>query len=150
MTLEEFAEWQTAIAEEFAAAQIAAGNWEPEGAVQRAIDANAQMLPNGLSTPRMLILRGITGDGEAIGRVWVGLDHPRGAPNTAFLHDIEVDEQCRGRGLGRDLLAAVESTVRDAGIGALELNVFGGNVTAVHLYESTGYEVTTQQMRKRL
>lgn len=43
MTPEEFDEWQTAIADEFAAEQIAAGTWETEGAVQRALDANAQL-----------------------------------------------------------------------------------------------------------
>jgi GNAT superfamily N-acetyltransferase len=89
------------------------GNWDSEGAVQRALDANAQLLPEGLSTPRMLVLRGIADDGQAMGRAWVGLDHPLGAPNTAFLYDIEVVQKYRNRGLGRALLAAVESVVRD-------------------------------------
>lgn len=98
----------------------------------------------------MFILRGVADDGQAIGRAWVGLDHPRGAANTAFLYDIEVVEKYRNRRLGRALLAAVESAVTESGIDALELNVFGRNTTAVHLYESTGYQVTTQQMRKEL
>jgi ribosomal protein S18 acetylase RimI-like enzyme len=150
MTQAEFDEWQGAIAEEYAAEQVAAGRWDAEGAVQRALDENAQALPEGLLTPRMLILRGITEDGQPIGRAWVGLDHPRGAPDTAFLYDIEVAISSRGSGLGRALLVAVEAAVRQAGIGALELNVFGRNVVAVRLYESSGYNVTTQQMRKEL
>lgn len=64
--------------------------------------------------------------------------------------DIEVLENQRGSGNGRALLREVESAVRNAGIGAMELNVFGRNTAAVRLYESSGYGVTTQQMRKQL
>jgi ribosomal protein S18 acetylase RimI-like enzyme len=150
MTQAEYDEWQATIAGEYAAEQVATGRWSAEGSVQRALDENAQSLPQGLLTPRMLILRGVTRDGQPIGRAWVGLDHPRGAPDTAFLYDIEVAASFRGSGLGRALLAAVEAEVRKAGVGALELHVFGRNVTAIRLYERSGYAVTTQQMRKEL
>lgn len=150
MTQAEYDEWQTALAEDYAEEQVAAGRWSADGAVQRAHDENARALPDGLETPRMLLLRGVTEDGQPIGRAWVGLDHPRGAPDTAFLYDIEVLENQRGSGNGRALLREVESAVRDAGIGAMELNVFGRNTAAVRLYESSGYGVTTQQMRKQL
>jgi len=56
----------------------------------------------------------------------------------------------RGQGFGRALLAAAEEEVRRHGIGALTLNVFGDNPTAISLYTSAGYQVTTQQMRKAL
>jgi len=150
MTQAEYDEWQVAIAKEYAAEQVAAGRWDADGSVQRALDENAQALPEGLRTPRMLILRGIDEDGQSIGRAWIGLDHPRGASDTAFLYDIEVAPSLRGSGLGRALLTAVEAAVRETGVGALELNVFGRNVAAVRLYESSGYDVTTQQMRKEL
>jgi len=150
MTEIEFDKWQETIAEEFAAEQVAVGRWAQEGAVQRALESNAELLPLGISTPRMLLLRGVDSDGDPVGRAWVGLDHPRGAPDTAFLYDIEVVEQRRGSGLGRDLLTAIESAVLDAGVSALELNVFGRNLPAVALYDSSGYAVTTQQMRKDL
>ena len=38
----------------------------------------------------------------------------------------------------------------DAGVSALERNVFGRNLPVVALYDSPGYAVTTQQMRKDL
>ncbi|WP_411721945.1 GNAT family N-acetyltransferase [Mycetocola sp.] len=146
----EFDGWQQAIAHEYAEDQIAAGNWDRETALERALAGNAQLLPQGLHTPRMILVRAIRGDGEPVGRAWVGLDHPRGAPDTAFLYDILIDEAHRGLGLGKALLAEVENLVVENGVGALELNVFGHNATAVALYERTGYAVTTQQMRKRL
>lgn len=148
MTQAEFDEWQLAIAAEYAEEQVAAGSWPREGAVQRALDENAKMLPEGLATPRMLVLRGVDDHGEPIGRAWVGLDHPRGASGVAFLYDIEIVAARRGTGLGRALLEAVESATRDAGAEALELNVFGRNAAAIALYASAGYDVMTQQMRK--
>jgi ribosomal protein S18 acetylase RimI-like enzyme len=150
MTPAEFDQWQATIAEEYAVEQVAAGRWEREGAVQRARDENAQLLPEGLQTERMLILRGVDTDGEPVGRAWVALDHPRAAPDVAFLYDIEVTVTRRGRGLGRALLDAVEDATRQAGAAALELNVFGHNDAAIALYSSAGYDVVTQQMRKSL
>ncbi|WP_243077334.1 N-acetyltransferase [Microbacterium sp. SS28] len=98
----------------------------------------------------MLLLTGLDAAGVPLGRAWVSLDHPRGAPDVAFLYDIEVIEARRGTGLGRALLSAVEAAARDAGARALELNVFGSNRPAIMLYPSAGYDVVTQQMRKPL
>jgi len=148
MTVDEFDAWQLALAEEYAAEKVAAGTWALEGSVQRALDESAALLPDGLDTERVLILRAVADDGRPVGRAWVALDHPRGAPDTAFLYDIEVDESARGQGFGRALLAAVEEAVRATGAVALELNVFGRNEVAFGLYESAGYATTSRQMRK--
>ncbi|MFI7080072.1 GNAT family N-acetyltransferase, partial [Micromonospora sp. NPDC049903] len=66
------------------------------------------------------------------------------------LYDIEVKPTHRGAGYGRKLLAAGEDVVRRHGVSALELNVFGDNDRARRLYQSSGYRVVTQQMRKTL
>lgn len=150
MTQTEFDTWQTTLAEDYALEQVAAGNWPREGAVQRARDESARLLPQGLETRRMLLAQGIDCNGEPIGRAWVGLDHPRGVPDVAFLYDLEVIGARRGRGLGRALLEAVEAETRQAGALALELNVFASNRAATALYSSAGYDVVTQQMRKSL
>lgn len=150
MTPSEYEAWQDDLAAEYAADQVAAGRWPSEGAVERARAENAALLPHGLSTERMLVLRGVDEDGEPVGRAWVALDHPRGAPDVAFLYDIEVVEHRRGLGFGRALLTAVERAALEAGASSLELNVFGANDRAISLYSSAGYTVVTQQMRKRL
>jgi ribosomal protein S18 acetylase RimI-like enzyme len=150
MTRTEFDEWQLVLAEEYAEEQVKAGRWAAEGAVERAREESALALPDGLETERMLLFTGLDAAGEPVGRAWVSLDHPRGAPDVAFLYDIEVIEARRGTGLGRALLSAVEAATRGAGASALELNVFGSNRPAVLLYASAGYDVVTQQMRKTL
>jgi len=150
MTASEFDAWQHATTAEFAAEQVAIGRWPLEGSVERAIADNTSRLPQGMNTPRMLFLQGTDADGATVGHAWVSLDHPQGSPDLAFLFDIQVAEERRGMGFGRALLAAVEAAVLDAGVPALELNVFGHNTPAVSLYDSSGYSVTTQQMRKTL
>lgn len=150
MTAAEFRSWREASVREYAAVQVAAGNWSPDEAEALAREANTAMLPDGLATPEMLLLRGVFDDGTPVGTLWIGLAHPRGAPDCAFLYDIEVVPAFRGAGHGRALLAAAEEIVRSHGIGRLELNVYGANGRAVRLYQAAGYEVVTQQMRKSL
>lgn len=150
MTDDEFPRWLRALSERFANEQVEAGTWAPEGAFEAAMAKNETFLPRGLATPRMLILVGVDEEGGPVGRAWVGLDHPAGRPDCAFLYDIEIEAGQRGRGHGRALLQAVERATRDAGAPALELNVFARNRTTVALYDSAGYAVTTQQMRKDL
>ncbi|MGY1805558.1 GNAT family N-acetyltransferase [Blastococcus sp. SYSU D00922] len=150
MTDVEFAEWQEALAEAYADEQVRSGNWTPDEALDRAREGNAALLPHGLDTPGMLLLTGVSADGEPVGRVWLSLEHPRGTADCAFLYDIEVAESHRGLGYGRALLTAAEDAARSGGVSALELNVFGTNATAIALYESAGYAVVQQQMRTRL
>jgi ribosomal protein S18 acetylase RimI-like enzyme len=150
MTDDEYEAWQVELAEAFVAEAIAAGRAMPDDAVQRELEDNAAMLPRRAATPRMLVVTAVDADGLRVGRAWVALDHPRGSPDTAFIYDIEVDAGHRGQGLGKELLAALERAVAEAGVGSLELNVFGNNAPALKLYESAGFTVTSQQMRKVL
>ncbi|MFC7623557.1 GNAT family N-acetyltransferase [Microlunatus sp. GCM10028923] len=150
MTDDEYPQWLQALSERFAREQVEAGTWAPEGAFEAALAKNQKFLPQGRATPGMLILVATDGAGSPVGRAWVGLDHPAGKADCAFLYDIEIEPAQRGRGFGRALLEAVEQATREAGAPALELNVFAPNRTAVALYGSAGYAVTTQQMRKDL
>ncbi|WP_380160797.1 GNAT family N-acetyltransferase [Kineococcus sp. R86509] len=149
MTPAEFEAWQDEVARAYADEQVTAGTWSAAEALERSRRTNAELLPQGSDTPRMLFLCAVVA-GTPVGRVWIGLDHPRGTADCAFLFDIELLDEHRGRGLGRELLLAAEEVVRQRGTAALELNVFGANTRAVRLYRSAGYTVTTQQMRKPL
>jgi len=149
MTQAEFEEWQRALARRFADERIASGSWAAEGAFERALFGNATLLPNGLETEGMLILKAVRPDGTPVGRLWIG-KHPQGVAGSAFLYDIEVEPEFRGAGYGRALLAAAEEAVRARGWTEMQLNVFADNPVAVDLYASSGYAVVSQQMRKVL
>ena len=55
------------------------------------------------------------------------------------LHDLAVIPAYRGQGIGRLLLAAVESKARALGCVKVTLEVLAGNATARRLYEAMGF-----------
>jgi len=149
MTPEEFHRFRDRVVTEYAADQVRAGTWslmEAESLSRAGLD---EQLPKGPDTPGQLVLVAEDDEGP-IGELWLGLKHPRGVPDTAWIQDIDITPSRRGHGLGRALLAAAEQLIAERGISALGLNVFGDNEAARGLYASAGYEVVTQQMRKQL
>ncbi|MFI7284967.1 GNAT family N-acetyltransferase [Micromonospora chersina] len=131
--------------------QSLAGTMPAVAAMEKAREDRARFVPQGLATERHRLLVAENTAGEVVGHAWVGLEEPRTrTTDTAWLHDISVEEPHRRSGYGRAILAAVEALAREAGALRLGLNVFGDNTSAISLYQSCGYEVTTQQMAKRL
>ncbi|MCN0181028.1 GNAT family N-acetyltransferase [Salinispora arenicola] len=128
-----------------------------EAALRKAHRDRERFLPHGLATERHRLLVAENDSGEMVGTVWLGLDSPGSKDESdgrsaemAWLYDIRVDTAYRRSGYGAAILSAVEVLARDAGALRLGLNVFGHNTPALALYERSGYEVTTQQMAKRL
>jgi GNAT superfamily N-acetyltransferase len=148
MTPEFFDGWMSKLVESYAQDHVDAGNWTADEAVARAkADAN-KLLPDGVNTANHLLLTAQNQYGETVGLVWIGLIRPD--QPGAWIYDIEVLEGLRGSGYGRALLAAAEQAAKEAGAQTLGLNVFGPNAAARALYETSGYDITTLQMRKRL
>jgi ribosomal protein S18 acetylase RimI-like enzyme len=134
----------------YAAAHVAAGDWAAEDAEERAAADTAQLLPAGLETEDMLFYMAQAAGGEVVGWVWLCLRSPRGDRRFAWIYDIEVVADHRGKGYGRALLAAAEAELRVRKVPAVALNVFGPNVVAQRLYTNAGYELMSQQLRKEL
>ena len=55
------------------------------------------------------------------------------------IHDLAVSEDCRGRGVGRGLIEAVEAKARALGCGKVTLEVRKDNVAADRLYRRLGF-----------
>ena len=68
-------------------------------------------------------------DGRAAAQSWTG----------GFLKDLAVRPDWRGRGLGRALLLQTAALLRARGLATLELKVLAENVSAIRLYERTGF-----------
>ena len=106
-----------------------------------------ELLPNGLHTPNHYFWRAVNEAGESVGVLWVNVQ-PEQA--RAFIYDIDMDADQRGKGYGAATLAAMEAALKPMGITSVGLNVFGDNAVARRLYEKTGYEVVATNMRKTI
>jgi GNAT superfamily N-acetyltransferase len=81
------------------------------------------------------------------GCAWLFVDSER---SCAFIYELFLDAEQRGRGLGRASLEALERLAIDQGAATLGLNVFASNVHARTLYESFGFNPVSTDMIKQL
>ncbi len=72
------------------------------------------------------------------------------AGEVCWIYDVWIDEEHRGRGLGRALMAAIEVQARSEGLGRLELHVWAANERARSLYRSLGFREMGLEMFKPL
>lgn len=134
----------------YAQEHVQSGNWDPSEALQKSREQFEQLLPEGLATENQHLFSVEEGEtGALVGRIWFG---ERGQPSrrTAFIYDFLIHEPYRGRGYGKQTLAALEEKVRELGIETIALHVFGHNRAAINLYQRVGYEITNLHMQKRV
>ena len=105
-----------------------------------------QLLPEGLATPNHYMYA-VEDEGRFAGYLWL-CDRDGDLGHSLFIYAVEIDEEFRGRGLGRAAMAFTESEARRLGISKVALNVFGGNDVARGLYLSLGYAETAVHMEK--
>ncbi len=149
MTQDEYREWYDWAVEDYAKGHAAAGNWTQEQALELSRKEFAALLPEGTASPGQHLYTIVDAqDGTCVGMVWFaerGSDHE---PPHAFIYNIEIWEQRRGKGYAKAAMLALESEVRAVGLSRIALHVFGGNETAIRLYERTGYRATNILMSK--
>jgi ribosomal protein S18 acetylase RimI-like enzyme len=148
MTAAEFAPFRERTIKAYAAEHVRTGDWSPDRAETLSAEQTDQLLPHGVDTEGTLLLVAETEAAGVIGLVWVALEVAQS--QSAWIFDIEIVLEQRGKGYGRALLAAAEREVVARGGDSLTLNVFGGNLVAQGLYKSAGYEITSMHMRKSL
>ncbi|MEJ1086754.1 GNAT family N-acetyltransferase [Microbacterium sp. Mu-80] len=107
---------------------------EMDVALAEAAAAMGRLLPQGLQTPHQHLHTVRTVDGESVGVLWVHVQADR-----AFIYDIEMRDEVRGRGYGTQTLRAAAALAREAGRSRIALNVFGHNDRARRLYAREGY-----------
>lgn len=150
MTPAEFVTFRAETIRGYSAENVEAGNWTPDEAEERATKATNSLLPQGLETPGVLLLKAENSDGVDIGHVWVALERSPGSGLGAWIYDIRIKAEHQGNGYGRALLRAAEKETAKHGVRAMGLNVFGSNLVARSLYESAGYSITSMHMHKEL
>ncbi|AYG84001.1 putative N-acetyltransferase YycN [Streptomyces hundungensis] len=146
MTAEEFEGWERAEVESYARSWIERGVPE-ERARERSAAEHRALMPEGLATAgtRFLVLEE---GGSAVGTVWVAKAPAPG--DGAYIYDVNVAEEHRGRGHGRSLMLLAERAALADGMDTMGLHVFADNTPALRLYESLGYRPTLFHQYKPL
>ena len=148
MTESEFDVYLEKAVPEYAADNVRAGYWSEEEALERARKSYQRFLPQGVKTEHNYLFRiQIEETGEKIGILWMKHEAPR--PH-GFIFEIRLDESKRGKGYGKQAMLAIEAVAKGLGIETIGLHVFAHNPAAMQLYKGLGYEVTSQNMVKRL
>lgn len=150
MTEAEFGGYLEHAIADYAEEKVKAGNWLPEGALEKSAQEFHKLLPEGVASAGQHLFSVVDGEtGERVGMIWF-VASGSGQQPFAFIYDFRIDEAYQGRGYGKAALLALENEVRARGLGAISLHVFGHNQVARALYDKLGYEVTNLNMTKRL
>ena len=148
MTESEYEPYLEKTCPEYAAENVKAGYWSEEDALERARQAFARLLPQGVKTENNYLFRIMLEEsGEKVGMLWMKHESPR---PYGYLFDFMLDETQRGKGYGKRAMLALEEIAKEMGIETLALHVFAHNTVAMNLYKNLGYEVASQNMKKML
>jgi ribosomal protein S18 acetylase RimI-like enzyme len=66
------------------------------------------------------------------------------------VYDVRIDEAFQRRGYATQAFQKLETLVRDMGMSAISLHVFGHNTAARALYEKLGFATTNVMMSKQI
>ncbi len=88
-------------------------------------------------------------DGKRVGHLWIG-ERELQERRVLWIWAVFVEEQYRGRGLGRRAMQLAEEEAGRRGLDRIELNVFGGNEIARSLYRSLDYDEVAVMMGKEV
>lgn len=93
-------------------------------------------------------------EGRAVGYALVKLGGEAAAMDTrgrtAELESLSVLPECRGEGIGSQLIEAVRGRLRDLGIEVWGLSVMDGNEAAMRLYERHGLRTFIHELVGRV
>ena len=97
------------------------------------------LLPNGLKSENQYFNTIINDENEHIGIMWFSTESNHGK-NEAFLCDIEINKEYRGKGYGHESMKLLESKIKEFNLDSICLHVFLRNEIACTLYNKIGYQ----------
>ncbi len=148
-TQDEFEQWLPLQEAAYAREIAESGAMSAAAAAEKARLDTARRFSSGLCSPGQVLFR-LMAEDQPVGWLWLNVPVIDGDPLMAWVNDVEVDPDYRRRGYGRAAMLLAEREARARGMTSLGLNVHGHNTAARSLYDSLGYQVMTQQMRKPL
>ena len=148
MTQSEYEEYYEHLISGYAADNVRAGYWDESEALEKSRKETERLLPQGLQSKDHYLFSLYDGD-QAVGVIWLkaNVDRP---VKSGFIFDVEIKEEFRGKGYGKQIMLLIEEKARELGLKSIGLHVFAYNKVAKNLYESIGYETSSLNMIKKL
>ena len=148
MTQSEYEAFLERLIPDYAADNVRAGYWSEDEALEKSRQQTMSLLSDGLQTKDHYLFTLYDGD-KAVGMIWLRaeLDSP---VKSGFIFDVEIKEEFRGKGYGKQAMLLTEEKARELGIKRMGLHVFAYNDVAKNLYERIGYKVSSMNMLKDL
>jgi len=148
MTQPEYEAFLERLIPDYAADNVRAGYWSEDEALERSRKQIESLLSQSLQTKDHFLYTLYDGD-EAVGMIWLRaeLDRPI---KSGFIFDVEIRDEFRGKGYGKEAMLLIEEKARELGIKRMGLHVFAYNDVAKNLYERIGYKVSSMNMLKDL
>ena len=94
-----------------------------------------------------LRLVAVDADDRVVGWVAASAVSSRPAYRGVVEHSVYVDRAARGRGIGRQLLAAFISAAEAAGVWTIQSSIFPDNAASLKLHEAAGFRVVGRRER---
>ena len=134
---DEFDRWLPRVRAGYAENMIEHAGMPEEAAHAKAAADTTSVFPDDALVPEQSVYV-LEVEGDPVGVLWVAERDIDGLP-VLWIYEIQVDEELRGRGYGREAMLLAEVEARRRRIDRVALNVFGGNEVARNLYRSLGY-----------
>lgn len=129
---------------EYAEEHVRNGNWKKEEALEQSRKEHQQLLPDGLQSKNQYLFSIMDDEmNKKLGVLWVNIEN-----NQAFIYDFRIDEEYRGKGYGKQALAAMDEKLTAMNVKSVGLHVLGDNIGAQELYKKMGFEITGIHMKK--
>jgi ribosomal protein S18 acetylase RimI-like enzyme len=87
----------------------------------------------------------LDGKRELVGYLWHKV-----SDDSTFIYDFYISPDYRGKGFGKEALAALEEVLASRGIGQIKLRVAYNNKRALKLYQDVGFEITGLNLAKNI
>ena len=134
----------------YARQRVTYGGEDPRDAEEAAAKSTTAFFPDGAPAEgHSLFIGREVETGERAGVLWL-FERKTASGTSVFIYDVEVEQDRRAKGWGRELMAYAEQWAGQRGAFEIALNVFGGNTVARGLYSSLGYSERSVAMAKPL
>ncbi|NMC46825.1 MAG: GNAT family N-acetyltransferase [Chloroflexi bacterium] len=125
-------------------------NYTQEEAIESTGKQILDILPAGIATQGHYFFN-IKDDKKdlKVGNMWVAYNKSDGGEWNVFIYDIEIDEEYRGQGYGRQAMQALEIDAKEKETSKIFLHVFAHNQIAFNLYQKVGFRVVKNYLDKK-